>query len=164
MNYDFEVYKLSNDFFNDYPISKYPELLTKDGRPYNCLLIDTHIDYFICVPFRTNISPHNNDSYKFKNSNRSKKSTSGLDYQKMLIIKESRYLEDNAIVDRDEYSEAISNINQIVVGSEKYLNTYINHVNQTQVLHQREYDRHYKFSTLPYFHDVLNIPNIQDIK
>ena len=117
MNCDFEVCKLSNDFFNDYPISKYPELLTKDSRPYNCLLIDTHIDYFICIPFRTNISPHNNDSYKFKNSNRNKKSTSGLDYQKMLIIKESRYLEDNAIVDRDEYSEAISNINQIVVGS-----------------------------------------------
>ena len=72
-------------------------------------------------------------------------------------------MEDNAIVDRDEYSEAMSNINQIVFGSEKYLNTYINHVNQTQVLHQREYDRHYKFSTLPYFHDVLNIPNIKDI-
>lgn len=160
MNYDVEVYKLSNDFFNDYPISEYPELLTKEGRPYNCLLIDTHIDYFICIPFRTNISPHNSDSYIFKNSNRSKHHNSGLDYQKMLIIKEARYLENNAIVDQDEYSETMSNIDKIVMGAEKYLNTYIAHVNKTHILHQRDYDRHYKFSTLPYFHDILNTPVI----
>lgn len=72
-------------------------------------------------------------------------------------------MEDNAIVDRDEYSEAMANIKQIVTDSEKYLDTYINHVNKTTILHEREYNRHYKFSTLPYFHDILNIPNIEDI-
>ena len=49
MEYDYDIYLLSQKFMNDYPFLKYPELMYKSGRPYNCLLIDTHYDYFICV-------------------------------------------------------------------------------------------------------------------
>lgn len=41
MEYDVDVYLLSSKFINDYPLSKYPELMYKHGRPYSCLLIDT---------------------------------------------------------------------------------------------------------------------------
>ena len=59
MLFDFQIYLLSKQFSKTYPLSDYPELMYKEGRPYNCLLIDTHEDYLICVPYRTNIS-HNN--------------------------------------------------------------------------------------------------------
>lgn len=56
MNYLSQVYLLSAKFVQDYPSSAYPELLHKPGRPYTCLLIDTHDGFFICVPFRSSIN------------------------------------------------------------------------------------------------------------
>jgi len=50
MDYDFEVNLLSAKFLNSYPDTLYPELMHKQGRPYSCLLIDTHQDYLICIP------------------------------------------------------------------------------------------------------------------
>ena len=55
MTFDADIYKLSDEFFADYPADRYPELMRKPDRPYYCLLIDIHTDYFICVPFRSNI-------------------------------------------------------------------------------------------------------------
>ncbi len=49
MEYDVEISLLSIEFINDYPINIYPELMLKYERPYTCLLIDTHLDYFILV-------------------------------------------------------------------------------------------------------------------
>ncbi len=46
MNFDAGIYKLTSDFYTDYPASEYPELLTKGDRPYSCLLIDTHAAVF----------------------------------------------------------------------------------------------------------------------
>ena len=129
MNFDYEIYRLSPEFLIDYPKEKYPELLIKPARPYNCLLVDLHTDYFLCIPFRSNIN-HNN-AYMFKNTARSIKSKSGLDYSKMVIIKE------------------------IVSDAVFYLDTYIGHINGTSPLHPKEYDRRYRFSTLPYFNDII---------
>ena len=56
MEYDYDIYLLSQKFMNDYPFLKYPELMYKSGRLYNCLLIDTHYDYFTCVPYRSYIN------------------------------------------------------------------------------------------------------------
>ena len=87
MDFDYQLYKLTSKFMSDYPISSYPEILSKPDRPHYCLLIDTHCDYFICVPFRSNIG-HNN-AYLFKGTKRSKRSRSGLDYSKIAIIKDN---------------------------------------------------------------------------
>lgn len=157
MDYDVEVMQLSQKFWADYPHNQYPELLQKSGRPYNCLLVDTHMDYFICIPFRSNIS-HNN-AYLFQNTQRSKRTRSGLDYQKSVIIKDTTYFSNApAVVDQDEYKEAMQNMNKIVEKVTKYVDRYIAHINGTKPLHHRAFSRDYLYSTLPYFHDVLGLP------
>ena len=91
MDYDQQVYLLSRDFITDYPLSTHPELMYKNGRPYSCLLIQTHDDYFICVPFRSSISHHN--CYHFTSTVRSKRTKSGLDYSKIVIITDGKYID-----------------------------------------------------------------------
>ena len=156
MDYDVEVMQLSQDFWAAYPPSKYPELLQKSGRPYNCLLVDTHQDYFICIPFRSNIS-HSN-AYLFRGTQRSKRTRSGLDYQKAVIIRDTTYLSSKpAIVDQDEYNEAMRNMDKIAEKATKYVERYIAHANGSNPLHPRAFTRDYGYSTLPYFHDVLGL-------
>ena len=59
MEFDVKIYQLSSDSQKDYPTGRYPELMCKKGRPYSCLLVDLHQDYFICIPYRSSIQ-HNN--------------------------------------------------------------------------------------------------------
>lgn len=157
MEFDSQVYLLSSKFIQDYPSAQYPELMSKMGRPYTCLLIETHDDFFICVPFRSNIR-HNN-AYLFKGTARSKKSRSGLDYTKIVLIKDGDYIDSaaRAIVDQDEYNEAMKNLPRIVQETNNYVDSYAGHVKGTALLHPREFERKYKFSTLPYFHDILGL-------
>ena len=155
MEYDFEIYKLSEQFLENYPLKTYPELLHKSSRPYTCLLVDLHIDYFICIPFRSDIQHKN--SYLFKNSERSRRSRSGLDYSKMVIVKNTDYLDSTTTIDNDEYIEVIKNLPLIVNQSVNYLETYCNHVSGKSVLSSQKYKRDYQYSTLPYFHEILKI-------
>ena len=156
MDYLYQVYRLSADFEAAYPHEEYPELLYKPTRPYSCLLIDTKSDYFICVPFRSSINHKN--AFMFTSSARSLRTKSGLDYSKIAIIKDSKYLSDDvATVDNDEYSEMRSSIDHIVEEAVSYVETYVDHVRGTQKIHDREFERKYRYSTLPYFHDILKI-------
>lgn len=159
LNYDVEVCHLSQDFYDAYPESKYPEIMTKDKRPYTCLLIETYDDYFICVPFRSSIQHKN--AFLFSNSNRSKRTPSGLDYKKSVIIKDYSFIDSKrtAVIDIDEYNEMITNIDTIVLEVHNYITNYINHINGTHPLHQREFLRRYQFTTLSYFHDILGLPD-----
>ena len=52
MEFDVEIRRLSPKFTQDYPQSSFSDLMYKDNRPYTCLLIDTHMDYFICNHIR----------------------------------------------------------------------------------------------------------------
>lgn len=157
MEYAAELSLLSSKFIQDYPPDSYPELMHKHGRPYNCLLIDSHSDYFICVPFRSSIGHKN--AFLFTRTARSQKAKSGLDYSKIVIIKDIRYfdLTANAVVDQDEYVEMMKNLPIIVPEIQNYVDTYINHVNGTAPLHPREFSRKYQYSTLPYFHNIMGI-------
>lgn len=140
----------------DYPEDEFPELMHKLGRPYSCLLIDTHEDYFICIPFRSHINHRN--SFMFHGTQRSMKSKSGLDYTKIVLIKDEKYFDDKkAIVDQDEYNEVQIHLDEIVEEAVNYVNGYIAHVEKIEEMHPREFERKYKYSTLPYFHDILKI-------
>lgn len=86
--YVYQILNLTDRFYKDYSLKEYDELLQKDKRAYNCLLIETHFDYYICIPFRTEIS--HKYAYKFKYSLRSRRHNSGLDYTKMIIVKKTR--------------------------------------------------------------------------
>ena len=83
---DYAVYSLSDEFYEKYPNPPYKELLKKKERRYACLLIQSHYGYFICIPYRTEIS--HKYAYHFRKSSRSQKHRSGLDYTKIAIIKD----------------------------------------------------------------------------
>ena len=157
MEYDSELSLLSSKFTQDYPPATYPELMHKHGRPYTCLLIDSHDDYFICVPFRSSIGHKN--AFMFTGTARSMKTKSGLDYSKIAIIKNIDYFDSTttALVDQDEYAEMMRNLPTIVQEANDYVDTYINHVNGTAPMHPRAFSRKYQYSTLPYFHDIMGI-------
>lgn len=154
MEYSSELSLLSEKFIHDYPHSKYPELMYKSGRPYTCLLIDSHNDYYICVPFRSSIRHKN--AFMFTATARSK---SGLDYSKIAVINNVTYFDftTKAIVDSDEYSELIKNLPIIAGEVVEYVDTYIKHINGTALLHPRAFARKYQYSTLPYFHDIMKL-------
>lgn len=53
---DYQILQLSSLFYLHYKSPPYQEILRKNNRPYNCLLFQTHYDYYICIPYRTEIS------------------------------------------------------------------------------------------------------------
>ena len=156
MDYDYQILKLTSKFYQKYSPTQYPEMLLKESRAYNCLLIDLHYDYYICIPFRTEM--HHQNGYKFKMSARSRQHQSGLDYSKIAIIKNREYIDtEDAVVDRDEYRETVSKMNRIVNDVNQYINDYVQHVTKEQLLNEKEFQRRYRYSTLQYFHQELSL-------
>lgn len=156
MDFDSQVVQLSQDFYAAYPSISYPEILEKDDRPYNCLLVETHYDFYICLPYRTHIN--HKYSFRFRTSVRSRSNRSGIDYTKMIIVRDQSYISNiPSTVDQDEYRETMQNINVIVNDAVKYLDDYIAHMNGTSSLSQQEFDRRYARSSLMYFDNILGI-------
>ena len=154
--FDHQILRLSDDFYKKYPNPPYREILNKKERPYNCLLIQTAYDYFICIPYRTEIKhPY---SYKFTESQRAKLHKSGLDYTKIAIVSKVNYIDDiPALVDKDEYNETMIHLTQITKEANAFVEDYIQHCKGNKILHPSEFKRRYLFSTLPYFHEELGI-------
>lgn len=157
--FDYQVLNLSSKFYNDYPAPPFEEIIRKDFRPYNCLLIQSCYDYFICIPYRSHMN--HKFGYKFKYSARSRRTHSGLDYTKIVIIKNSEYIDkSDAVVDADEYRETRDSIEYIKKDSQTYIDDYINHLLcKSNKYDDREFERAYRFSTLKYFHKELGIEN-----
>lgn len=156
MELDVKIYQLSSEFLRDHPAAQYPELMYKKGRPYSCLLLDLHPDYWVCIPYRSSI--HHKNAFLFTGTERSRRTKSGLDYSKMVLIQKESYLDAaNVVVDQDEYNETIRNIRRIAGQALEYLDGYIRHVNGTRPLHPKAYARTYQYSTLPYFHDIMGL-------
>ena len=154
---DYQIVRLSDRFYVDYPNSRYPEILTNNKRSYCCLLFQTAFDYFVCVPFRSNIQ--HRYSFRFRHSVRSRIHPSGLDYTKIVIIKNDQYIDNSpAIIDTDEFRETKQNIEKIKSEVLIFINDYINHINGTYTLRQEEFNRRYGCSPLQYFHRELNLP------
>lgn len=154
----YQILNLTDAFYNEYSGSQYKEIMKKRERPYNCLLLQSHYDYFICIPYRSNINHKN--AYFFKGSRRSKRKKSGLDFSKILIIKEPKYIgTSDAIIDKDEYNETYYNIGLIKNEAEKYVDGYVNDMMNRKIIHKKEFKRKYQFSTLKYFHKELKVIN-----
>lgn len=153
---EYQIYKLSKSFFDQYADKKDSEILLKQDRPYNCLLIDTKCGYLICIPYRTEI--RHKEAYLFRGTKRSQNHKSGLDYSKMIILEDLSYIDpDPALVDPDEFTETRKNINKIAKQANAYLDTYMDHCNGQKVLPKATFERKYKYSTLKNFHDILGI-------
>lgn len=155
-DYTSDIRKLSEKFYHDYPASTFPEIERKRNRGYELLLIDTHGDYFICVPFRSHIK-HGN-AYLFNHSVRSQTMRSGLDYSKICIVRNPDYIDDGpAVIDQDEYNEMRDCLDNIVNAVCRYVEDYIAYEKGNVVMSKTQYKKRYRYSTLPYFHPELGL-------
>ena len=153
---DCQILKLTTDFYAAYPSRLYKELLEKRQRAYNCILFQSHYGYFICVPYRTEIN--HKYAYRFKKSARSRIHKSGLDYTKVVVITDTRFIDTkDALVDKDEYNETMVNLDKIKREVLNYVEDYVSHIKREKMLHVKEFKRRYLFSTLKYFHMELGI-------
>lgn len=154
-DFDFQILCLSSTSYRAYPNPPYIEILKKETRPYKCLLLETHYDYYICIPFRTNIG--HNYCFLTRSSERTEEGNTGLDYTKMVVIQKSEFLDsETAVIGHDEYVKVIKNLDRIKRDSLQYLEQYCNHHRGISVLSSREY-RKYRYSPLKYFHKELGI-------
>lgn len=155
--FDYQVLNLTQKFYIDYPNPPYKEIVRKNSRPYNCLLIQSHYGYYICIPYRSHIK--HKYAFMFKNSVRSKRAKSGLDYSKMVIITNNNYIgQTDAIVDKDEYNETRNNIEYIKNDAQKYVDEYVNYISGNKSKYdKKEFERIYQYSTLQYFHKELGM-------
>ena len=156
MNYDVQLYKLMNKFYEAYPQENYPELLMKPNRVYNCILFEFN-EYFVCVPYRTEIN--HKYAYKFKRTERSKVHKSGLDFTKIVIVLNLDYIDSisAAIVDADEFKETREHIGVIQSRVCAYISDYIDYLNGYPNISKEEFNRRYKYSTLKYFHGEMGL-------
>lgn len=100
---DYQILRLTDTFYRTYPNPPYTEILKKNKRAYNCLLFQTHYDYFICIPYRSEIQ--HKYAFRFKNTRRSREHKSGLDYTKIVIITKNDYIDTKAaLIDKDEFN------------------------------------------------------------
>ncbi|EEA85422.1 type III toxin-antitoxin system TenpIN family toxin [Peptacetobacter hiranonis] len=156
IDFDYQIMLLSDKFFNDYPKDKYPEIILKGKRAFSFFIIETKYDYYIAVPFRSQISHKN--AYLFKESRRSKSNKSGIDYSKMIIIRNTEYIDKEAHVDKDEFKEFLDNIDEIVDKSLQYLNGYIKYLSLSDSdKDKRKFERNYRYTSLKYFHKELGL-------
>ena len=156
VDYSVRLCRLTDDFMRDYPLSRYPELLNSPGNTFIYLCLDISRQYSICIPFRSDI--RHGDAYVFRKSRRAGHTRSGLDYTKIVLARNGRYLKREGVsVDRDEYREALKKLPGILDEVQRYVDGYIGHVTGIAPLHAREFERRYRYSTLPYFHDIMGI-------
>lgn len=153
---DYQILRLTDLFYKRYPNPPRNEILKKQNRAYNCLLFQTHYNYFICIPYRSEIT--HSFAYLFKKSIRSKKHKSGLDYTKILIVDKTEYLDNkDALIDKDEFNETVKNLDKIKQDALEYVENYISHIKGNKPMHPAEFKRKYGFSTLQYFHKELGL-------
>ena len=153
---DYQILRLTDAFYNAYPNPPYKEILKKKQRAYNCLLLQTHYNYFICIPYRTEIN--HEYAFHFVNTARAKVHKSGLDYSKIVIIEKTNYIDTaGAVIDKDEFNETMVNLERIKKEALAFVEDYVEHVKGTRVLHKKEFYRRYVFSPLKYFHKELGI-------
>lgn len=154
------ILKLTSQFYQDYPKDKYPEILRKNDRPYDVAIMKLYKDKYVCVPFRSDMRHHN--GYEFRNYDRNKHIRSGLDFSKLIILEDETYFDCVGGVDEIERKEFYDNIVMIHHQVIQYINTYLHHMTGRKLLNKHTFDRKYKYSTLNYFHNEMQIIHIND--
>lgn len=151
MSKSFEIRQLSQEFYNKFDINHFPEILGKSDRPYMALITKIDGNTF-AIPFRTNIT--HKASYRFYNSSRPTKHITGLDFSKVVIVNDSKYLGAKAIINNLEYEELSKKSYFIIQKFTNYLNGYKRYVSGG--LNEFE-ARKYQYTTLKYYHKELGL-------
>ena len=83
---------------------------------------------------------------------------SGLDYTKIVIIADAKYIDtQDALIDKDEYNETMVNLEKIKSEALMFVEDYVLHIKKQKILHPKEFKRRYSFSPLKYFHAEMGI-------
>ena len=147
----YELHYLTEEFYNKYNASDYPEIEHKKQRPYIVLLVKIDNNIF-ALPLRTNIK--HSSCYKFQYSSRPTNSITGIDFSKAVIINEECYIGESAEIDNKEYVELNDRIAFIISKFRTYIKGYrvyaAGKANEFQA-------KKYKYTTLKYFHSELGI-------
>ncbi len=142
----FKIKYLSEKFYFDYPIDKFPEFELKGDRPYVIFVVKIK-DHTFGIPFRTNIK--HNYCYKFKKSGRKTESSStGLDFTKAVVVDNEEYIGSDALVDKLEFNELSSKIIFVKKKFENYLSNYLKYLSNPD---DENIAKKYKYTTLAYF-------------
>lgn len=141
----YELRYLTDEFYRHYNKEEYPEIEAKMNRPYMVLLIKIDNNTF-AIPFRTNI--RHSFCYKFKKSNRSTSSVTGLDFTKAVVVNNASYIGARATIDNKEFVELNNKFYFIISKFRNYLSGYYKYVEGEA----SEYEsKKYRYSTLRYF-------------
>ncbi len=145
---------LTSQFYTDYPNSKYPQIEVKDDRPYAHIVVNTYGKLF-CVPLRSKIThPH---AY-FTN----KKTRSGIDYSKAVVIDDINYIDNSTKVflRQDEFDKLRGKDYVIQKQFEDYIELYKKAKIDETIPYR---DMILNFSTLQYFEKYI-YPKTDNIK
>ena len=145
----FKIKYLSEKFYLDYPIDKFPELELKGDRPYVIFVVKIK-NHTFGIPFRTNIK--HNYCYKFKKSGKKTDSVTGLDFSKAVVVDNEEYIGTDAVVDKLEFNELSSKIIFIKKKFENYFNNYLKYLKNPE---DNNISKKYKYTTLIYFRSKI---------
>ena len=144
-----ELRKLSNEFYKDFPHSEYPEMESKQERPYVVLLVEINGIRF-AIPLRTNI--RHSYCYKFRTSDRETNSSTGIDFSKAVVISKDSYLGEETDINDKEYLELQEKTYFIINKFKKYVDGYVDYKKNGG---NAFVIKRYQYSTLQYFDSDL---------
>lgn len=129
-------------------------MMKKIKRPYLILYLYNEYDFVICVPFRSHIK--HKQCYIFKKNIKSRKIKSGLDYTKVILLKDLKYVNiENIKINEKDRIDIKENIDKIASCIFNFIETYINLYNTSNENKSVEFQRKYKYTTLKYFHSYF---------
>lgn len=139
---------LSNDFYNDYPSTKYPEMEQKTNRPYIQVYVEIDgVQY--AIPLRSDIN-HPHVLWTDKENH------CGIDFSKAVVIGKERYIDatKNPHLRQNEFDALRGKDYKIKTKMQKYIEKY---KKAKQDLSKPINQKLVKYSTLQYFEKEIGI-------
>lgn len=138
-------------YYSKYPRSEYPQLESKEDRPYIHIQIE-HNGLIFAIPLRSNIQhPH-----AFFTD---KKNRCGADYSKAVPITDEDISLEKPYIRPNEHQKLIGKEYKIKNGLKKYIQSYKDALLDIKYEHREQI---LAYSSLQYFHEELKI-NSRDL-
>ena len=141
----FTLNKLSADFYKDFSKDAYPEIERKPSRPYVVMIIKIEGTRF-ALPLRTNI--RHNCCYKFKNTGRNTRASTGINFTKAVVISDEKYIGEAVTIDNEEFAELKRKFYFLISQFKRYLSDFIRYREEGG---DEFAARRFRFTTLRYF-------------
>ena len=138
---------MSNDFYNDYPSTKYPEMEQKTNRPYIQVYVEIDgVQY--AIPLRSDIN-HPHVLWTDKENH------CGIDFSKAVVISEERYIDaTNPHLRQNEFDALRGKDYKIKTKMKKYIEKY---KKARQDLSKPINQKLVRYYTLQYFEKEIGI-------